>query len=384
MNFLASGTPIVLSGGEAACCLGDDLAQIRAGNGGLRPLGELGLPNEFSAQFAGWIQSREKLQNRRYAPASALAVDLAQKAVSQRGWSRAEIESACVFAGSSRGNLAGWLEPWPGRTPRRLYAASNNLHSEIATAVSIELGVRGATQTLASGCSAGLDALGMAALWLRNGLAQRAIVVSVDLPLITPLLRVFRDSGLLSAKSACDPYSPDTDGFHPAEAGVAILLETAAENTPEWCRVAGYWVSSDAYDSIGTAPDGAGMLRCLQTVRADLRGHEIAALCPHANGTPAQMRAESAALAAWSEKPTLHLTKPRCGHSLGASGALETLLLADSMRQGLLPANSPALTAPAPGFELPVEPREIQSGHIALNMSVGMGGHNAVLALQAT
>lgn len=373
---------IVITGGEAACCLGAELASIQTGKGGLRPLSELGFENEFSALHAGWIEQREIMNHRRYAPASALAVHLAQKAVTQRGWSRAEIADACVFAGSSRGNLAGWLEPWPERKRRRIYAASNNLHSEIATAVCIELGVRGTSQVLSSGCAAGLDALGMAAMWLRSGMAQRAIVVAVDLPLVTPLLRVFHESGLLSRRSHGDPYAPDTDGFHPAEAGAVLLLEREEETTPAWCRVAGYWSNNDAYDSIGAAPDGQGMIRCLEKAAQDLAGRPIAAFCPHANGTPAQARAEAAALRSLSPKPQLQLIKASTGHSLGASGALEALLLADGLRRHVLPANAPGLTAPAEGFFVPDHETPLSPGQIVMNMSVAMGGHHSLLALE--
>jgi hypothetical protein len=40
----------------------------------------------------------------------------------------------------------------------RKLRASNSIHSEIAAAVSIELGVRGPWQLLSNGCSSGLDA----------------------------------------------------------------------------------------------------------------------------------------------------------------------------------------------------------------------------------
>ena len=383
----SSPTPaIAITGAEAACCLGEDLESImrrvKAAESGLAMLGDFGLPKKRG----GWIADRKRMLHQRYGPASALAVDVAKRAVAARGWSRDDLADACVFAGSSRGNAAGWLDAWPGRKRRKIYAASNNLHSEIAAAVSIELGIRGATHLLSNGCASGLDALGMAMLHLRCGLAKRAVVVSVDLPLSPALLTSFAESGLLSANDVNDPYSPKTSGFFPAEAGVAILLEAGTKRPADaWCELAGYWTTSDAYDPIGAEPKGEGITRCLKAAAKALSPRRIAAICPHGNGTPAQAAAEATALKAvfaeTAHKPTLRLLKPFTGHSLGASGALETAILAHSMREGLLPPNLPNLTEPAKGFMAPASAQELRQGDVVLNLSVAMGGHNAVVAM---
>ena len=358
------------------------MRRVHAGESGLDMLGDFGLPKKRG----GWIADRKRMLHQRYGPASALAVDVAKRAVAARGWSRDDLADACVFAGSSRGNAAGWLDPWPGRKRRKIYAASNNLHSEIAAAVSIELGIRGATHLLSNGCASGLDALGMAMMHLRSGLAKRAIVVSVDLPLSPALLTSFAESGLLSANDVNDPYSPKTSGFFPAEAGVAILLEAGTKRPADaWCELAGYWTTSDAYDPIGAEPKGEGITRCLKAAAKAFSPRRIAAICPHGNGTPAQAAAEATALKAvfaeTAHKPTLHLLKPFTGHSLGASGALETAILAHSMCNGLLPANLPNLTEPAKGFMVPATVQKLAKDEVVLNLSVAMGGHNAVVAL---
>lgn len=393
MSNSESQRRIVITGGEAACCLGDDLESIRAslqrGECGLKPLRGLDADSPWAGLRVGWIGDREMMLNRRYGPASALAVHLAKRAVVERGWTDEELTETCVFAGSSRGNLAGWIAPWPDRKRRRIYSASNNLHSEIASAVSIALGTRGATQMLANGCSSGLDAVGLACLYLRQGLAKRAIVVSVDLPLVAPLLESFHDSGLLSENDVNDPYAAETSGFFPAEAGAVLLLEredASAEAVPHWARVAGYWAASDAYDLVGAPPDGAGLLRCLQMARADLPEGRFVAVCPHANGTAAHAQTEVAALRRFFDSaermPSLHVLKASVGHSLGASGALATLILADFMRAGVLPPNLPALTVPGGGFTAPPEMTNASKGDLVLNLSVAMGGHNAALALE--
>ena len=104
------------------------------------------------------------------------------------------------------------------------------------------------------------------------------------------------------------------------------------------------------------------------------------AVCPHATGTAVQAAADPAALARAfpDDRPSLHLLKPFTGHTIGASGLLESVILACFLRDGRLPPNLPGLHAP-PGFELPCHALAA-SGPVA-KLSHGMGGHNALLVL---
>ena len=57
-----------------------------------------------------------------------------------------------------------------------------------ATAITIEFGITRPNHVLASGCAAGLDAIGIAMMLVRSGMASRALAVAVDLPLVPLLL----------------------------------------------------------------------------------------------------------------------------------------------------------------------------------------------------
>jgi 3-oxoacyl-[acyl-carrier-protein] synthase II len=169
---------IHLTAAETVCALGDSLAECldawRAGRCGLR---------EHEGLLCGRIADRSLLKGRRYGAASNLAIQVARRAVQRAGWSAEEVQSSWLFAASSRGNAGEWLGQNAWRRPSSRFSASNTIHSEIAAAVSIDLGIRGPWQMQASGCSAGLDALGMAWMALKAGMCQRALVVAVDLPL---------------------------------------------------------------------------------------------------------------------------------------------------------------------------------------------------------
>ncbi len=303
------------------------------------------------------------------------ALHAAREAVHASGWSAAELEDAALVVGTSRGNAAGWLGPWPGRRPFKLMAASNTIHSEPAAAISIEFGIAGPNHVLASGCSAGLDAVGIAMMMLRSGVAERALVVAVDLPLVPLLLDNYAASGLLAKQDRLDPYHPLTGGFIPAEGAAAMALEFRDAG---FVKLLHYDSNADACDPVGI-PAGGGRTHRLLEKAVKLHGAP-SAICPHATGTAVQSVADPATLrrAFPDSMPSVHLLKPLLGHSIGASGLLEAVLLARFMSDGKLPPNLSGLHVPT-GFTLPEDVVDV-AGPVH-KLAHGMGGHNALLVL---
>ncbi len=355
-------------------------AGMEAGKTGLRPLSELLPDGNYGNLQAGWIEDRSLLISRKWAPASALSLHCALEAIEDAGLSPSDLKHAAIIAGSSRGNA--YLTNWPGRRPFKLMAASNSMHGEIASAVSIELGITGPWQTIASGCAASLDALGYAKMLLDAGIVKFAIVLGIELPLVPEIIEHYHNTGVLTTNGINDPYHPETSGFSPGEAGCALVL--SSEEVSNCPKVTGYWCNSDADSPIGMPSDGRGLRQCLkQAVRA-LTDEAITAVCPHASGTLLHAQAEQAALVDAlqpSEPISLHPLKPFTGHSVGASGALDTAILAHYLRKNQLPPNLPNLTAPPAPFTLPEKPVEFKDSTL-LKIAVGMGGHNSVISME--
>lgn len=380
--------PVAITGISLRSCLGsaavDHVTALHAARSGLRPLRDhLGSACALPALPAGWLTSRECLKRRRYGAASNLAVTLAKEALADAGWSDAEAASAWIFAGSSRGNVGELLGEHHGRRRVAKFAASNSMHSEIAAAVSIELGIKGGWQVLSNGCSSGLDALGMAAAMVSAGLAPRAVVVSVDLPLVPALLADFASTGLLSTNGINDPYAVSTTGFLPAEGGAALLIEPPGQR-PAMAQVHGYWVNSDAWDAVGLPKDGAPIRDLIDEILEGCPTQKTA-ICPHASGTALHGRAELAALqaafpATRGRSASLHLMKPFTGHTLGASGAVDAAILAAFLASKKLPPNLPGLSGGGGALSVP---ETALSAHdtAVIKISSGMGGHNAAVLM---
>lgn len=303
------------------------------------------------------------------------ALHVARDAVIAAAWTSDDLRDAALVVGTSRGNAAGWLGPWPGRRPFKLMAASNTIHSEPASAISIEFGISGPNHVVSSGCSAGLDAVNIAMMMLRCGLAPRALVVAVDLPLVPLLLDNYAASGLLSKDAFLDPYDTRTSGFVPGEGAAAMALE---DRSGSFVRLPHGDSNADACDPVGIPADGGRTHLILE--KAILQGGPPIALCPHATGTVVQATAETATFQRVfaDAPPTLHLLKPYIGHAIGASGLLEAVILARFARDGQLPPNLPGLHAPI-GFSLPEQVLDAR-GPIH-KLAHGMGGHNTLLVL---
>jgi len=303
------------------------------------------------------------------------ALHAAREAITDAAWSADDLHDAALVLGTSRGNAAGWLGPWPGRRSFRLMAASNTIHSEPASAISIEFQITGPNHVLASGCSAGLDAIGIAMMLVRCGLAPRALAVAVDLPLVPMLLDNYASSGILADSLQADPYRPGTSGFIPAEGAAAMAIDICRKNHP---RLLHYACNSDASDPVGIPKDGGRTPGLFQHLTDPAL--QPVAICPHATGTAVQAAADPAALARAfpHERPTLHLLKPFTGHAIGASGLLESVILACFLRESQLPPNLAGLYVP-PGFVMPAHALAA-TGPVA-KLSHGMGGHNALLVM---
>jgi 3-oxoacyl-[acyl-carrier-protein] synthase II len=212
---------------------------------------------------------------------------------------------------------------------------------------------------------------------LDAGQAQRALVVAVDLPLVPILLDNYADSGLLARSARLDPFSSSSSGFIPGEGAAAIALSRIEKGK---IGIRHFSNNSDGADPVGIPKDG-GRTAALLNQAIELVG-QPAAICPHATGTLAQAKAERTFL----ENPSLgahvslHLLKPFFGHTIGASGLIESVMMIRFMEDGFFPPNLPGTT----GFWMRPTPETRTPCHGPVyKLAHGMGGHNALAVFQS-
>ncbi len=130
-------------------------------------------------------------------------------------------------------------------------------------------------------------------------------------------------------------------------------------------------------------PLASTIRRCL--VRAGVQPDQVACVKAHGTATFTNDEAEAAAIASvfGDQPPPVISLKGYLGHTVGASGAIETAIVAKSISEGIIPGCE-NLTSPDPacGPNHPVKPTRICDGsaQYVLCLSAGVGGHlSAVL-----
>lgn len=258
------------------------LAGVREGRRVLKPLSELwGEGNPWGDVLSGWIPDRELLCSRRNGPASQLALLLARQAVEDAGWGRKELRDAALIVGSSRGNASGWLSRGGTAAHENFGRSQFPAIANLLPASASNWEFAGLITCWRAAVPPGLDAVGMAAMLMRQGVVKRALAIGLDLPLCRELLGTYWASGMLSRNGLNDPYGPLADGMCISEGGAAIALELSSA---PGIYVKDYLVNSDAYSPLGMPEDGKSIAALLEAALKSRDGAVPLTVCPHASG----------------------------------------------------------------------------------------------------
>ena len=262
-----------------------------------------------------------------------------------------------------------------------------------AAVVGLELGARAGVITPVSACSSGSEAIAHAWRQIVMGDADFAVCGGVEgvieaLPIAAFSMMRAMSTNNDNPEGASRPFDKNRDGFVFGEAGAMMVIEleehAKARGAKPLARLLGAGISSDAFHMVAPAPDGlragAAMKRAMET--AGLSPKDIQHVNAHATSTSIGDVAEANAIrVAGVEHAAVYAPKGALGHSIGAVGALESILTVLTLRDGVIP---PTLNyeTPDPEIDLDVVAGEPRYGdyQYAINNSFGFGGHNVALA----
>jgi len=262
-----------------------------------------------------------------------------------------------------------------------------------AAVVGLDLGARAGVITPVSACSSGSEAIAHAWRHIVMGDADMVVCGGVEGMIEALPIAAFSMMRAMSTRNdeperASRPFDKDRDGFVFGEAGAMMIIETEehakARGAKPLARLLGAGITSDAFHMVAPASDGlragGAMKRALET--AGLSPKDISHVNAHATSTSIGDIAEAQAIrVAGVEHAAVYAPKSALGHSIGAVGALESILTVLALRDGVIP---PTLNyeTPDPEIDLDVVAGEPRSGDFqyAINNSFGFGGHNVALA----
>ncbi|WP_328389010.1 KasA/KasB family beta-ketoacyl-ACP synthase [Nocardia sp. NBC_00416] len=260
-----------------------------------------------------------------------------------------------------------------------------------AAAVSLEIGAKAGVFAPVSACSSGTEAIAQAWRLITTGEADVVVAGGVEGHIHAVPIASFAMMRAMSTRNddpaaASRPFDRDRDGFVFGEAGALVVLESEqharARGARIHARVLGAGITSDAYHIVASDPAGAGAARAMRKAIAvaGLDTADIQHVNAHATSTSIGDASEAAAIGAVTPDASIYAPKSALGHSIGAVGALETILTALTLRDQVVP---PTLNLENPDVDLDIVHGSARAQRIdyALTNSFGFGGHNVTLAL---
>ena len=234
---------------------------------------------------------------------------------------------------------------------------------------------------ISNACISGVSALIFARRMILSGSYDNMIVVGVDVQ------NRFIISGFASFKSLsselCRPYDASRCGLNLGEACGAVMLTKTG--TSDLVAIDGGSASDDANHISGPSRTGDGLYFAMRDAMSEsgVGPADVDMLQMHGTATAYndEMESKAAGLAGLSDVPAQSL-KPYFGHTMGASGIIETILAAEELKRGIFLGvkGFEELGVPVP-LNVSAENRLITNPHHCLKTASGFGGTNAAVLL---
>lgn len=264
--------------------------------------------------------------------------------------------------------------------------------------IAIRFNAQGPCLPVVSACSTSTHAIGEAFRAIKHGYADAIITGGAEATVNPLAIGGFANIKALSTtenpEEACRPFDARRNGFVMAEgAGIMVLEEykhAIKRGANIIAEVVGYGNSCDAYHYTAPRPDGtttaAAVKQSLQ--EAGYTDDKMLYINAHGTSTPLNDKCETVAFKLalgeqTARKAMISSSKSMTGHMLGATGAVELIVSALALQNGILPPTIGYAEAdPECNLDyIPNQARDIQAD-FALSSSLGFGGHNACVTLK--
>jgi 3-oxoacyl-[acyl-carrier-protein] synthase II len=302
-----------------------------------------------------------------------------------------------VLFGTAIGGIIGIVEQnsiLAERGPDRVspYFIPSVLVDTASGQIAISLGLRGPNYAPVSACATGSTAVGEGAEVIRRGDADAVLAGGAEACLTPLILAGFCSMRGLAAEDeypprASRPFDLTRAGFVMGEGACVLVLEeleaARARGATVYAEVLGYGASNDAYHLAAPDPESVGVSEMMRAAiaRAGLEPEAVGYINAHGTSTPlgdlAETRAIKDVFGEHAYKLAVSSTKSVTGHCFGAAGAIEAMMCALALHDGVLPPTMNYET-PDPECDLDYVPNEARRVQVeaALSNAMGLGGHN--------
>lgn len=263
--------------------------------------------------------------------------------------------------------------------------------------IAIKIGAKGPNGVISTACASSTHALGIALKLLQRGDAQIIISGGTEAAISPMVLAGFCKMRALSTqndhpKNASKPFDKERDGFVMAEGAGILVLETLQHaqkrNADIYAEIFGFGMTADAYHITAPAPGGESAAKAMEIALKDakIKPSRIDYINAHGTSTPLNDKLETLAVKKVFGEHAYNLkissNKSMTGHLLGASGGVEVISTALTIKNDIIP---PTINydLPDPDCDLDYVPNESEKKIVdyAISNSFGFGGHNGVIVL---
>lgn len=386
-------------------------ANIKAGKSGTGRITNFD-PTDYACQIAGEVKDFDaeqfvsKKEQRRMDPFCVFAVSAAKMAMTDSGLNigQEDPNRAGAIVGSGIGGLQSLqdqhevlLTKGPGRcSPFMIPEMITNMASGL---IAIDHNLRGPNYCVVSACASAAHSIGDAMWLIRSNRADIMLAGGAEAAVTKLGVAGFAAMKALSTRNdepdkASRPFDQTRDGFVMGEGAAIVVLEELEHAVKRgariYCEVAGFGMSCDANHITAPAADGEGAVRAMRMAMSDagVNPEDVSYVNAHGTSTPLNDKIETAAIKTAlgediARKVMISSSKSMTGHLLGAAAGVESVVCAMAIRDSVV---SPTInySTPDPECDLDYVPNESREAEVklALNNSLGFGGHNACLALK--
>ena len=406
-RVVITGVGAVTSMGRTAEMIWESCLAGRSGVSFITGFDTTGFTTRFAAEIKDWDPTgvMDRKDARRVDKFIQYAVAASRMAVEDSGLviDESNRDRVGVFIGSGIGGIGiieeqhkVLMERGPSRLSPFLIPAI--ICDMGAGMVSIALGARGPNECPVAACATGTNSIGDAFRIVQCGDADAMIAGGSEASITSLAIGGFCAARAMSTRNddperASRPFDAGRDGFVMGEGSGCVVMETlkgaTARGAHIYAEVIGYGMSADAYHITAPSPGGEGASRAMSAAITDarIRPEEVDYINAHGTATEMNDKGETAAiktvLGEHAYKAAISSTKSMTGHLLGASGSIEAILCALTIRDGVI---APTINYDErdPDCDLDYTPNTARKAdvRVAMSNSFGFGGRNATIVLR--
>lgn len=406
---------VVITGLGAVTALGSSVGLLweglLQGRSGIRRITEFDA-SSFPCQIAGEIPDfqpedyLERKEARRLPRSAQIAVASAAQAIEDAHLppSMSDPERTAIVIGTCIGGIEGMdesLQVLRNRGFERVNPFSLPLIIPNLSAFLIarQFHCLGPNSTISTACATGTQAVGEGAEMIRRGVADVVITGGTE-----SQIRDFAIGGFAAMRAlpihyndepqaASRPFDAKREGFVFSEGAAILILENLEHAIKRgaqiYAEVVGHASSNDAYNIAIPDPEALGAIRAIRWALQDanIKPEDVDYINAHGTSTPLNDLHETKAIkmvfGEHAYQMSISSTKSMLGHAMGASGAIEAIICALTIKHGII-APTINYEFPDPECDLDYVPNQARKLDVktSLSNSFGLGGQNACLVLK--